>query len=172
MPRHFPSVAASKALSVLPSSARFVLRGDQETLNMAFSALTLPHSKTPCRATVSGDRATLWLGPDERLLLAPEASASDLFNKIERALENLPHSCVEISHRQIALQVQGPEARDVLNAGCPLDLDPQAFPVGMCTRTLLGKAEIVLWHRTANVFHVEVWRSFADYVSRFLAEAH
>jgi sarcosine oxidase, subunit gamma len=58
----------------------------------------------------------------------------------------------------------------LLNAGCPLDLDLSAFPVGMCTRTVLAKAEIVLWRTSQDVFHVEVWRSFADYVSRFLAE--
>jgi sarcosine oxidase, subunit gamma len=40
----------------------------------------------------------------------------------------------------------------------------------MCTRTVLAKAEIVLWRISQDVFHVEVWRSFADYVSRFLAE--
>jgi sarcosine oxidase subunit gamma len=41
----------------------------------------------------------------------------------------------------------------------------------MCTRTILGKADIVLWRTGAESFHVEVWRSFADYVARFLAEA-
>ena len=58
----------------------------------------------------------------------------------------------------------------LLNAGCPLDLDSTAFPIGMCTRTVLAKAEIVLWRTGQDVFHVEVWRSFADYVSSFLAE--
>jgi sarcosine oxidase subunit gamma len=41
----------------------------------------------------------------------------------------------------------------------------------MCTRTLLGKAEIVLWRIGAAAFRLEVWRSFAPYVSAFLAEA-
>jgi sarcosine oxidase subunit gamma len=59
----------------------------------------------------------------------------------------------------------------LLNAGCPLDLDLAAFPVGMCTRTVLAKAEIVLWRTSAEVFHVEVWRSFASYVTEYLAEA-
>ena len=52
-----------------------------------------------------------------------------------------------------------------------LDLDPAAFPVGMCTRTVLAKAEIVLWRRADDSFHLEVWRSFAAYVSGVLAEA-
>ena len=46
-----------------------------------------------------------------------------------------------------------------------------AFPVGMATRTLYDKAEIVLWRRGETTFHVEVWRSFAPHVAASLAEA-
>ena len=59
----------------------------------------------------------------------------------------------------------------LLNAGCPLDIHPQAFPVGMCTRTLLAKAEIVLWRTAETSFRVEAARSLAPYVGRFLAQA-
>jgi sarcosine oxidase subunit gamma len=52
----------------------------------------------------------------------------------------------------------------MLNAGCPLDLDERAFPVGMATRTLFMKADIVLWRVAEQKFHIEVWRSFAPYV--------
>jgi sarcosine oxidase subunit gamma len=41
----------------------------------------------------------------------------------------------------------------------------------MCTRTMLAKAEVVLWRPAAEEFHLEVWRSFAPYVTQFLAEA-
>jgi len=58
-----------------------------------------------------------------------------------------------------------------LAAGCPLDLDESAFPIGMCTRTVLAKAEVVLWRRAQQTFHLELARSFVAYVSRFLAEA-
>ena len=67
--------------------------------------------------------------------------------------------------------VSGPEAETLLAAGCPLDLEAGAFPVNMCTRTMLAKAEIVLWRTGAQAFRVEVWRSFAPYVAAFLAEA-
>jgi sarcosine oxidase, subunit gamma len=41
----------------------------------------------------------------------------------------------------------------------------------MCTRTVLNKVEIVLWRTASERFHLEVWRSYADYVSRLLAQA-
>jgi sarcosine oxidase subunit gamma len=87
------------------------------------------------------------------------------------ALSALPHSLVDVSHRQTAFTISGPHAATLLNAGCPLDLDEHAFPVGMCTRTMLAKTEVVLWRTAARGFRVEVWRSFAAYASQFLAEA-
>ena len=86
-------------------------------------------------------------------------------------LEGTAHSLVDVSHRQIGLIASGPATARVLNAGCPLDLDPRAFPVGFATRTLFDKIEIVLWRRAETTFHVEVWRSFAPYLAASFAEA-
>jgi sarcosine oxidase subunit gamma len=40
----------------------------------------------------------------------------------------------------------------------------------MCTRTVFSKADIVLWRTQLDEFHVEVWRSFAGYVTGLLRE--
>jgi sarcosine oxidase subunit gamma len=116
----------------------------------------------------AGERASLWLGPDERLLLAPGAERLQLLAGLEAALAGHAHSLVDISQRQLAFDLRGPQATLLLNAQCPLDLAVQAFPIDMSTRTVYGKAEIVLWRRAADRFHVEVWRSFADYVLTLL----
>ena len=71
---------------------------------------------------------------------------------------------------EFALEVSGTHAATMLNAGCPLDLDLAEFPVGMCTRTVFAKADVVLWRTRSDAFHLEVWRSFAGYVSGLLAE--
>ena len=64
-----------------------------------------------------------------------------------RRCRDLAHSLVDVSQRQAGLAVDGPRARDLIASGCPLDLDPESFPVGMCARTLFAKAEVVLWRR-------------------------
>jgi len=69
------------------------------------------------------------------------------------------------------VQLNGPDASAIISTGCPLDLDPAEFPVGMCTRTLLGKAEVVLWRRGIEEYHLETGRSFLDYVLGWLREA-
>ena len=154
----------------LAPAARYILRGGPQTMVAAGGALGLEISTAACRAaTCVRSIASLWLGPDEQLLLAPEGL--DLAAELAPTLRDLPHSLVDVSHRQIALEVSGPHATALLNTGCPLELDPSAFPVGMCTRTVFSKAEIILWRPSEEVFHLEVWRSFAAYVSGFLAEA-
>ena len=71
-----------------------------------------------CRAARDGERAALWLGPDEWLLLAPAAQAG-LATRLERALEGLPHSLVEVTHRQVGLLVHGPQAALLLASRLP-----------------------------------------------------
>jgi sarcosine oxidase, subunit gamma len=78
---------------------------------------------------------------------------------------------VDVSHRNLGLRVSGTLATEVLSSGVMLDLDVEAFPVDTATRTLFTKAEIVLWRRAPDLFHVEVWRSFAVYLRALLAEA-
>jgi sarcosine oxidase subunit gamma len=169
--RRAPPLAASALVQTLPPATRYILRGGPGVRAAAEQAFGLRVPASTCRATLEGERAALWLGPDEWLLIAPVDGAANLAAALRETLQALPHSLVDISHRQIALAVQGPAAATLLAAGCPLDLDERAFPVSMCTRTVLARAEIVLWRTGTQVFRIEVWRSFAGYVSAFLAEA-
>ena len=150
-----------------PTVARHVLRGRLEALAAAEGALGFSLPREACRSASLNDTHALWLGPDEWLILsAPEAGLGD---RLEAAMGAHPHSLVEVSDRQVGLVVNGPEAEAVLAVGCPLDLDQAAFPVGMCTRTVLSKAEIVLWRTGPQTFHLEVWRSFSAYLRQYLA---
>lgn len=169
--RRSPLTATSPQQRPLPAAARWILRGGPTVRLAAEGGLGLALPAAACRAAVRGERAALWLGPDEWLLIAGEHAAQETTAALRAALAGLPHSLVDVSHRQVALELTGPEAPLLLAAGCPLDLDASAFPVGMCTRTMLAKAEIVLWRTGAELFRIEVWRSFAPYVSAFLSEA-
>ncbi len=165
-----PAVAPRSWLAPLPAATRFSLRGGADARAAATRALGVELPVTACRANVVGERAALWLGPDEHLLIAPERDAAALAESLGSALAGVPHSLVDISHRQVAFAVTGPHAEWLLAHGCPLDLDVAAFPVGMCTRTVFVKSEILLWRTATDAFRLEVWRSFADYVVALLAE--
>ncbi len=103
------------------------------------------------------------LGPDEWLIGSDEAEADHLPAAIAADLGERAHAIVDVSHRNVGIDVSGPLAAAVLNAGCPLDLGDAAFPPGSATRTLFGKAEIVLIRHDGATprYRVECWRSFA-----------
>jgi sarcosine oxidase subunit gamma len=162
---------AAAAIAAVPSRARYVIRGRAGVAGAAAAALGTALPTAVCRAAVAGDVAALWLGPDEWLVIAPEDAGPALGGALEAALAGVPHAVTDVSHRNAAVVVSGPKAAYVLAHGCPLDLDLSAFPVGMCTRTLVGRTEAVLWRTGETTFHIEVWRSFVTYLVNFLAEA-
>jgi sarcosine oxidase, subunit gamma len=169
--RSLPQVPAAEWMRAVPPAMRFILHGDSQVRAAAAPIWGVAFAEQACRAMLQGERATLWLGPDEYLLLgADEESAEAVADTLERALVDLPHALVNISHRQFALEISGPHATTVLSGACPLDLHLREFPVGMCTRTVLAKADIVLWRTREDAFHVEVWRSFNSYVTGALRE--
>ena len=115
--------------------------------------------------------SALHLAPDEWLMIGPEADAERLTTAFAAAGATWPLSLVDISDRLIAFQIEGQEAATLLAAGCPLDLDCAAFGVGRCTRTLFGKAMVMVWRTGPQVFRLEVARSFAPYVMDLLSVA-
>ncbi len=131
--------------------------GGNSGRRLAPTALVTPLTDTPERPILE--------------LTTTLSSGPALAAALERAMDGHPHSLVDVSNRQVGIEVSGPDAAAALNAGCPLDLDVHAFPVSMCTRTVLAKTEIVLWRTAPELFRVEVWRSFAAYAWSFLAEA-
>jgi sarcosine oxidase subunit gamma len=153
------------ALNVLPPLAQWSLRGGEAAADLAGRALGLELPRTACQSSSGDNRHALWLGPDEWLLLSPDAEP------LNAALASVPHSLVSVSHRQIWISVSGPSAAFLLNAGCPLDLGLNAFPVGTCTRTVLGKVGIILWRVGAQEFRLAVWRSMSNYLWDFLIQA-
>jgi sarcosine oxidase subunit gamma len=153
-------------ISVLPPAERISLRAPTASVAALSKALGLDLPKAPKTSASSGGRVALWLGPDEWLVIDqtgdPLADCGGV-----KAL----HSAVGISHRSVALSVSGPGAAATIGAGCPQDLSLAAFPVGACSRTVLGKVEIVVFRTAEDSFRVECWRSFSDYVHAFLLEA-
>lgn len=154
-------------VSVLPPARRLSLRAPDGSLGALSKALGLQLPTKPKTSASTEDRTALWLGPDEWLVI--DEGDGDPVGDCGKA--RALHSAVDISHRNVAIAVTGPNCEAVLSAGCPQDLSSGAFPVGACSRTILGKVEIVLLRTGDAEFRVECWRSFSDYVFTFLADA-
>ena len=169
-PAFVARACASVQLAALAPITRLSIRAGPTASTAIGAALGVLLPTVPCRSMIARDRAALWLGPDEWQVVAPE-SASDLAERARKAVGDHPASIVDVSHRSQTLEIAGPRAVWCLNAFCALDLDLKVFPVGMCARTLLGKAEMVLWRIAAEVFHVDVARSFVPYAWACLEDA-
>jgi sarcosine oxidase subunit gamma len=122
--------------------------------------------------TVAGDasRAALWLGPDEWLVVAPPGSETAL----ETDLRTTGATVVDVSANRTTLEIRGRGARELLQFGCPIDLDPRVFGPGRCAQTLLARANVLIWFVADDpepVYRLLVRPSFAAYVAAWLADA-
>ncbi|KQT87483.1 sarcosine oxidase subunit gamma family protein [Aurantimonas sp. Leaf443] len=162
---------ASVGVTPLPPEGRLSFRARAKALAGRADVAGFPLSGAMNTRTLAGERAALKVGPDEWVLVCPAGECEEAMEAVAAAMGGAPHSLVDVSHRDVSFEVAGPDAAAVVNAGCPIDLSPAAFPVGSATRTLLGKSDIVLARTGADTFRITAWRSFAPYVQAFLADA-
>ncbi len=158
--------ARDVTLTVLAPAERISLRAPSASLGALSEALGVELPRKPKTSATTSSRTALWLGPDEWFVF--DDGGKDPLADCA-GVEAL-HSAVAISHRNVAISVTGPAAANAVSSGCPQDLSLTAFPVGACSRTLLGKVEIVLYRQAEDAFRVECWRSFSNYVWTFLVE--
>jgi sarcosine oxidase, subunit gamma len=122
--------------------------------------------------TVTGDmaRGTLWLGPDEWLVVAAPGDPGVVVDGLEALLMDTHHAVVDVSSNRAVLELRGPDRLLRLASACSLDLDPAGGWVpGVCAQTLLARAQVIL-QELPDATRVFVRPSFADYVvDRLLA---
>lgn len=152
-----------------PECARFSLRIDPEHLARAGGAFgaDIP-ARIGQRAARTG-RSALCLGPDEWLLHADESAREEIAAAFGALYAGAPHSLVDISDRERAIELHGPGATSMLAAGCPLDLSQ--LRVGCGTRTVFDSVQVVLVREAEERFLIEVWRSFCPHVWELLTLA-
>jgi sarcosine oxidase subunit gamma len=160
------------SIRLLAPQARFSLRVDPALLPAGGLVAEFSLDMAVNRRTATATRTAMRLGPNEWLLCVAESEAVGVARDVGATLVGRHFSLVDVGHSRIGLAVSGARATQTINAGCPLDLSPVGFPVGMATRTLLGKCEVILAKTDAQpVFEIECGRSFAAYLQDFLLEA-
>ena len=113
-------VRETEWLRVVHGVARFVFRGDAQARLVVGTALGAPLPAVTGRAFAQGPCAALSLGPDEHLFIVAESEVTTFHSELSTALRGLPHSLVDVSHRQVSLELRGAYAEWLLAAACPL----------------------------------------------------
>jgi len=130
----------------------------------------------PNTTTSKGQVTALWLGPDEWLLTCPAADTEVFMNALAEALDGVHAALTEITDGQVVIRLAGPDAREVLAKGCPLDVHRRAFTTGAAARSTLAQASVLI-HLVQDgpergpVFDLHVARSFARYLWAWLEDA-
>ncbi|MGH2635484.1 MAG: sarcosine oxidase subunit gamma, partial [Actinomycetota bacterium] len=93
-----------------------------------------------------GGRELLWLGPDEWLVVGEPGDAG-VIAWLEEAFARLHRSIVDVSANHAVIEFHGDDRRNLLAAGCGLDLHQRSWRDGMCAQTLLGRVPVLLQER-------------------------
>ncbi len=114
-------------------------------------------------------RRVLWLGPSRSLIITSGSSADGLSDAIASSATNAAVN--DISSSRIVLRLSGPDARDVLASGCPLDLHESVFKAGMTATTNIDHYTALLDCIDTNTIDVYVARGYGVSFWQWLIEA-
>ena len=170
-----PDEPSGAVLTERPPHGQLNLRGDPARpafLDGVRRALGFDLPLDPNTTADADDLAALWLGPDEWLILTPADRTGAVAGRLRAEFRAEFAAIADVSAASAVIRLTGPRVRDVLAAGCPLDLHPRAFHVGRCAQTILAKATATIVQvDDTPTFDLFVRRSFADYVARWLEDA-
>lgn len=145
---------------------------DARAVDAIAAALGAPLPTRPNTTAGVGPWSSLWLGPDEWLVVGPEGNELRIERVLGAALAGAHGSVVDVSANRTTLELRGPLARDVLAKGCALDLHPRRFRAGACAQTALARAQIVLRQVDDEpLYWILVRCSFAAYLVEWLIDA-
>jgi sarcosine oxidase subunit gamma len=132
---------------------------------------------TEAGATARSDAvAVLWLGPDQWLITCSASDVAPLQRALREALGSVHAALTDVTDGRVAFRLAGPNARDALAKGCPLDFHPRAFAVGSCAQSLFAKVAVLIHllnddRSGGPTFDVYVGRSFSPYLWAWLEDA-
>lgn len=165
------AVSRPGTLSIRPvaDAARFSLRIAAPGLAEASKAFGLALPAKIGGIVAAGGKIAVRLGPDEWHLIAPVAGQAAVEQGFAAFYASVPHSLVDIGHREVGIEVEGAGAALALQSSVPFDVE--AMPAGTGCRTVLDKAQIVLLREREDRFRIEVWSTFATHVWGLLEAA-
>jgi len=128
--------------------------------------LTLP-AKTGVVSGGVGAHA-LCLAPDWWLIVgSPEADK----NLSPLRAQGYHFSVVDVSGQRTTIDLEGPNAQEVLAHLWEQDLREKTFPVGHVSQGLMVKAPVIVWHFAPSHYRILVRSSFALHLWKALTDA-
>ena len=154
----------------LPIFSLFDLKGPTETL-ADWAGAALPRFPDSPNSLTRRDGMELCLVGPDRWLLRADIGREDALLAALRSGDAPPEiSIVRVSDTQCFFRVTGPDAGQILNIACPLDLHSSVFGDDAVSFTeTFGQRALVL--RCDNGFDLAVEQSFGDMIADYLSRA-
>lgn len=89
----------------------------------------------PGRSVVQGDMRTVWMAPNQVMLIFPWATP-DAEVHVQGKLKGVGYTTDQTGGWMV-LEVSGPDTLGALERICPVNLDPSVFPVDAAARTIM-----------------------------------
>ena len=149
------------------------LRGDLASPAMKNAATGVAGLDMPSQrqARSVGERAVLWMSPDELAVLVPHAEATKAVETMTGALQGSHALVADVSDARAHFVLRGMDVREVIAKLAPVDMSKDAMPVGMVRRTRFGQVAAGFWLRDDREAQVFCFRSVGDYMFALLKEA-
>ncbi len=129
----------------------------------------------PNTTAESASHIVHWLAPDEWLIRSKASmpEGGQLASTLYQALQGQFSAVTDQSSAYSVVQLRGPQARAVLNKGCPLDLHPSVIGPGQCAQSHYFHASVLLrpLDDSGDAWELTVRRSFADATARIMLDA-
>ena len=166
---------AGVTLAEVRFQGKINLRGDATDARFrdaVAGAVGVEPPAAPGTVATAGDRAILWLGPDEWLVITPDGAAAPIQAALDAALAGTRASSVAVSDNYTTIRIAGPKARWVLAKGWLVDLHPKSFGPGRVAQSNLALTNAILRQTDDSPsYEIVVRPSFATYLWDWLVDA-
>lgn len=153
-------------ITILPPKGRFSLRVAPQGLAEVGKAIGLALPEKIGTKSVGEGLECLCLGPDEWVLLCAKEKSGEIASALDAIYKECAHSLVDISDREVTIEITGEKAVDLLTLAWPRN--PESVPVGEARRTVFGGVSAVIWHDGDTAWRLNAWRSFMPHLLALL----
>jgi len=164
----------SAALTPLGGGPRLILRGDAGEIAPKLTGAGVALPETACTMASGEKGRTLWLGPDEWMILPEHGRGVEAAEALRAVLSGSHHQLVDVSDYYTEIGVSGSRARDLLGKVTTLDMHPRGFEPGAVKGSMFGRVPALLRLAPDTVpeeFALTIRWSHADYLWCLLALA-
>lgn len=146
--------------------------GDNTFVASVEQALGLSLPLAACTTNAHQDCRVVWIGPDEWMVITPLEQSAVLAERLRTALSGQHHATTDVTGGFFLVDLQGPQVRDTLAQGCPMDFHARAFAAQQAFGTHFYKVGLTLWMSAEpDHFQMLVRRSFIDHFWQLIDHA-